>query len=60
VTRPDHNNDPAYLKGYARLMLAMARKYRGTAGAIVWIKAARDARRRASEMAGMGQGELAL
>lgn len=58
MTRADHNADPAYLKGYARLMHAMARKYRGTKGATVWERAATNARIRASEMATMGQGEL--
>lgn len=60
MTRADHNADPAYLKGYARLMHAMAAKYRGTAGAIVWQRAAHAARKRASDLSGMQgrQGEL--
>lgn len=58
MSRPDHNNDPAYLKGYAILMHQMARKYRGTVGALVWARAASNARRRAADLSVPVQGRL--
>lgn len=59
MTRADHNSDPSYLLGYARLMLAQARRARTKRVRATWQTAARNARCRAFALSGKpDQGEL--
>lgn len=58
MTRADHNSDPAYLLGYARLMLAQARRPGLPRVRATWLAAARNARLRAAAVSAKVQGEL--
>jgi hypothetical protein len=58
MTRADLNNDRGYLLGYARLMLAQARRSTKPALKSLWLNAAHNARARAEAVSAPVQGEM--